>query len=79
MPRSLASYSLTQIANLESSPTALSRPSKYPLPGQGQIYSFDYTVAGVVYVVIVHFRYGADEQRLHIGSIVWFESMNLWT
>jgi hypothetical protein len=71
MPPPVSIYTLSQLANLERNPTALSEPSHFPFREKCQIFSFDYDFQGKRYFFNVLFEYGADEQTLFLSDIAW--------
>lgn len=69
LPEPLGGFVREQIQRLRQSPSALSRPASV-LHARGQLFEFHYDRGGVSVWVSVIFRYGQDEQTLHVEDIV---------
>lgn len=54
---------------LAESPTAVSRPAVFPRPPEYQEYTFRAVAEGVLHEFTVLFKYGADEQTLHVYAL----------
>ena len=65
LPRPVIDAVESQIHLLEQNPRLHSRPAFVPLP-TGQVSQLDYTFQGMDYLVDIVFRYGADEETLHL-------------
>lgn len=78
MPLVLARYTLAQLHNLATSPSALSRRSHFPFRQNVQIFNFDYRAGDKFYIVNVLFQYGSDEATLHIVDAPWREVQEYW-
>jgi hypothetical protein len=78
MPERVAQYVLLQLAELEKSPTALSRPSHFPFRLQCQLFKFDYDYDGKRYFINVLFQYGADEESLYILDAPFQAAESWW-
>jgi hypothetical protein len=78
MPPALARFTLAQLRNLESDPTALSRRSHFPFRERCQVFHFDYSDGAHHYVVNVLFQYATDEERLLILDVPWTEAPEIW-
>jgi hypothetical protein len=50
---------------IEQNTRLVSRPAFAPLPA-GQVAQFDVTFQGMEYLIDLVFRYGADEETLHL-------------
>ena len=70
IPLSLLEEVERQLQRLAESPAALSVRSAVPYRLDRQLYHFSVTdFAGERWFFIVHFRYGQDEQTLHVSTI----------
>jgi len=69
LPTELGQFIRDQLAHLGESPTALSKPAALLQP-RGQLFEIHYDRGGVTVWVSVIFRFGQDEQTLHIEDIV---------
>ena len=65
----VAAFVEEMIQLLEKSPTALSRAGTNILRN-GQLYQFETTFQGMEYRFDLIFRYGADEQTLHLEYLL---------
>jgi len=70
IPLSLLDEVERQLQQLAESPVAVSVRSAVPYRLDRQLYHFSATdSAGERWFFIVHFRYGQDEQQLHVAAI----------
>jgi hypothetical protein len=58
-----------RLNELAQDPVGLSRPSHFPYPVNAQAFKFDYEFDDVQYAFHVLFKYGQNEQTLHILMI----------
>lgn len=67
----LLNFVETQLLRLAGNPVALSQPAHPPYPPDTQLFAFGYPIDdfGEEWRFSVHFRYGQDEQTLHILAI----------
>ena len=69
MPAPVAARVVEEVDRLAENPAGLSRPAAWPLSWDGQVYPFAFDHEGARYYVPVVFKYGADEQIMHVESI----------
>ena len=68
LPDPLPAFISAQLLRLSENPTALSRPATLLQP-RGQLFEINYDRAGVVVWISIIFRFGADEQTIHVEHI----------
>ena len=68
LPGQLAEFIREQLLHLMENPAVLSKPATILQP-RGQLFEFKYDSGGVVVWISVIFRYGQDEQTIHIEDI----------
>lgn len=70
LPLSLLDEFDRQMDRLADDPAAVSVPGAFPFPANRMVFHFDITdYAGEVWDFAAHFRYGADEQTLHVVAV----------
>lgn len=69
LPAELGQFVRDQLTHLGESPTTLSKPATL-LQARGQLFEIQYDSGGVTIWVSVIFRFGQDEQTLHVEDIV---------
>ena len=65
LPQPVAHALNERIRLLEQNPRAISRPAFTPLPS-GQVMQLEVTFQGMEYLLDVIFKYGSDEETLHL-------------
>ena len=66
LPPAVADCVRQELRRLGDDPNGLGRPAVPPLKFDGQVFPFRCDVGGTRYYFYALFRYGADEQALHV-------------
>jgi hypothetical protein len=69
LPPDVQAHVANRLHDLEQSPTRVSRPSHFPYSIDGQAFKFDYRHQQTHYYFHVLFKYGQDEQTIHVELI----------
>lgn len=66
MPAQVRLFVQGRLNELAQSPASLSRPAHFPYPPNAQSFRFDGVFGALRWFFYVQFKYGADEQSLHV-------------
>ena len=68
LPPPLPAFISAQLDRLRENPTAISKPTTL-FQAPGQLFEIRYDSSGVVVWISIIFRFGADEQTIHVEDV----------